>query len=182
MKEKLKNPFPLIHPSPIVILGTRNNHTINFTTIGDVAVAGLNPPLIMISLHDQHLATDMIRESGIFSINIPTTIMMKYVDYCGVISGKNTDKSTLLPYDLVGDIPILKDSPISMVVTVEHTHQIQHRVIMVCSVKETYVSKECKANGTLDLSNISGLVYGLDNKYYSLTKPIGTGYIEYKKV
>jgi flavin reductase (DIM6/NTAB) family NADH-FMN oxidoreductase RutF len=182
MKEKLKNPFPLIHPSPIVIVGTKNEGKINFTTIGDVAVAGLNPAIIMISLHEQHLATKIIRETTSFSINIPTVKMMKFVDYCGVISGKIIDKSSLLSYDLVEGIPILNDSPINMIVMVEHIHQIQHRVILICSVRETYVSKECNINGTLDLSSISGLVYGLDNKYYSLSKPIGTGYLEYKKV
>lgn len=182
MKEKLKIPYPLIHPTPIVIIGTKEENRINFSTIGDVAVAGLHPALVMVSLHEHHLTTEIIKKTHQFSINIPTSSMMKYVDYCGVISGKDKDKSPLFKTELVDNIPILTDSPINLIVKVEHTHQIQQRVIMICSVMQTLVSKACKLNGQFDLSNIDALVYGLDNRYYRLTDAIGIGYAEYKKV
>jgi len=68
--KQLIKPYPLIHPATIAIVGTMHNSKPNFTTIGDIAVAGLNPPLIMISLHQNHNATAFIEQTGMCSINI----------------------------------------------------------------------------------------------------------------
>jgi flavin reductase (DIM6/NTAB) family NADH-FMN oxidoreductase RutF len=35
-----------------------------------------------------------IRETGAFSISVPSTSMAEVTDYCGMVSGKKVDKST----------------------------------------------------------------------------------------
>ncbi|XMB72086.1 flavin reductase [Mycoplasmatota bacterium WC30] len=181
MKIKLDSPFPLIHPNPVVIIGTKYNDNVNFTTIGDVAVAGLKPALVMISLHENYLSTSYIKKTNKFSINIATKEILPFVDFCGVVSGKNRDKSLEVNYTLINDLPIIDDSPISLLVCVEHSYKYEQRVIMVCRVLETYVAEELIKMNKFDLSSINSVVYGLDNKYYTTNDIIGEGYFEYKK-
>jgi flavin reductase (DIM6/NTAB) family NADH-FMN oxidoreductase RutF len=182
MKNKMNSPYPLIHPNPCVLIGTIKNESINFTTIGDIAVAGLNPALIMISLHEHHLACEYIVSSKKFSINIPTDNMVSKVDYCGVYSGRKVDKSKLFDYTLKDGVPLINECPVSLIAKVEHSHQIMQRVVLICSIESTYVSDNLFNNKKLDFSKMGGLVYGLDNKFYSLGNIIGEGYESFKKV
>lgn len=180
-KITLKKPYPLIHPNPIVLIGVKHENHVNFTTIGDVAVAGLSPALIMISMNDKHYSTELIRKAKRFSINIPTRSMVQLVDYCGVFSGNQIDKQDVCDYELVDEIPIVKEAPIHLICTIVHRHQIKQRVIMVCEVEKTMVDESLLKEQGLDLSEFSGFVYGLDNQYYGIGESFATGYDAYKK-
>lgn len=175
MKKEIK-PTPLIHPTTICLIGTSRDHQANFTTIGDIAIAGLNPALIMVSLNEKHLATMNIEQSQTFSVNIPTIEMVEFVDYCGIYSGKEIDKSILEPYEWIDEIPILKRAPIVLILKVLHKHQIKQRVILVCEVEKTLIEEELIKNESLELSSIQTITYGLDNQYYATGDNIGTGY------
>ncbi len=43
-----------------------------------------------------HYTNKGIRENQVFSINIPSADLVEKVDYCGLVSGKNIDKSQVL--------------------------------------------------------------------------------------
>lgn len=175
MKKEIKN-IPLVHPTTICLIGTKRKDKINFTTIGDLAVAGINPSLVMISLSETHLATEHILESKLLSINIPCIDMVEFVDYCGIYSGRNKDKTVTEPYRIVDDVPLLDNAPISLIVKVNHTHQIQHRIIMICDVIKTFIDETLIIENKLDLSNLKTIIYGLDNNYYATGEQIGEGY------
>ena len=177
MKIKI-SPYPLIHPTTIAVIGTIYEGKSNFTTIGDVAVAGLYPPLVMISLHERHAATTSILETGKMSLNIPTKALMKKVDYCGMNSAKKGEKSFVFDHHIIDDLPIINASPISLILSVNQKVQIEKRIIFVCDVVETMVEEVHVKNKMFDFSNIAPLLYGLDNKYYSNTNVIGVGYQE----
>lgn len=175
MKKKIKS-FPLIHPTTIGIVGTSYNDSVNFTTIGDIAVAGLNPPLVMVSLNINHLATEYILTSNRLSLNMPTKDMLSFVDYCGIHSGRDVDKSTIEPFEVMSGLPILKRSPIALILQVVHTYQHKQRFICICEVEETHIDEELLENGKLSLSNLKMVLYGLDNHYYTSGEIIGEGY------
>ena len=175
MKIEIKK-IPLIHPTTISLIGTSRDGKANFTTIGDIAVAGLNPALMMVSLNEKHLATMNIEQSQRFSINTPSAEMVQYVDYCGIYSGREEDKSILEPFEWNDDIPILTHAPISLIVQVVHKHQIKQRVIFICEVVKTMIEENLIKNGALDLSSLKTITYGLDNQYYSTGEYLGTGY------
>ncbi len=175
MKKEINN-IPLVHPTTICLVGTKRDENINFTTIGDLAVAGINPALVMISLSETHLATEHILESGFLSINIPHIDMVEFVDYCGIYSGRKRDKTITEPYTIVDDVPLLDNAPISLIVKVNHSHQILHRIIMICDVLKTIVDETLITENKLDLSHLKTIIYGLDNNYYTTGDKIGEGY------
>lgn len=178
MKQTLNRPIPLLHPTLISLVGTMYKNSPNFTTIADIAVAGLNPPLIMISIHQNHACMEYINRAHTFSVNIPTIDLVKEVDFAGIYSGKSKDKSNLFDVDYIDQIPVIKSAPIQLIVKEKQRVQIEHRVILVCKVIKTYVDTSLIETGKLDLSNIKTVLYGLDNKYYSVGDITGTAYHE----
>lgn len=177
MKQTIK-PYPLIHPTTIVLIGTIYCDKANYTTIGDIAVAGLNPPLVMVSLHKNHEATKYIETHKRFSINSTSSSMMKEVDYCGIHSASSKDKSSLFKSSIIDELPIIDTSPINMIVDVVNSITVEQRVIYVCKVDKTFIDNDLIKNDSLILNKIKPLLYGLDNSYYSGINKIGTGYKE----
>lgn len=173
-------PLPLLHTVPIILIGVKRedseSNIANYTTIGDVAIAGLNPPLLTISVHENHYSTKCIKKYGVFSVNVPTIEMLEKVDFCGVNSGAKIDKSTLFQDRWSNQVPYIKDAPISLLCKVEESVQIEKRVIFIVRVTKTI------KDSTIELDAIKSIQYGLDNNYYSTGEVIGEGYKEFKKI
>jgi len=168
--------LPLLHTVPIVVIGTKRPDEAvpkaNYTTIGDVAVAGIRPPLIMVSLHERHLGREAIDASGRFSVNVPTQDFLARVDYCGIVSGREADKSEVFATIWHEDVPYAAEMPIALICRVLDRVQVEQRVVYVARVERTIAPDDMK------LESIRGIQYGLDNQYYGTGPTIGTGYQE----
>jgi len=86
---------PLVYPIPIVLIGANTNGRANFTEVGDCAIMGIDPALVAVSLSATHHTTSGIDASKAFSVNLPSTDLLSLADYCGIVSGKDVDKSHL---------------------------------------------------------------------------------------
>ena len=149
---------------------------------------GINPPLIYISSGQNHYTNQGILEQGTFSINFPTTQLLIKTDYCGVVSGKDVDKSKLfnLFYGDLKTAPMIRECPVNLECKVIKEFSIEHRQIFIGSVVESYVSQDfvdkCEENKKIvDMTKLDPIIYALDNHYYKIGKIIGTGYQESKK-
>ena len=100
---KVKLPNQPIGPFPAMIVGAMVSDKPTYTTVGAGGCACLEP-VLCVSLKDGHYITTGIRESGSFSVNIPSPSLVRELDYCGIVSGKDTDKSGLFTafYDAAG--------------------------------------------------------------------------------
>lgn len=59
---------------------------------------------------------DSFQEEKAFSINVPSTELVKEVDFCGIYSGKNKDKSGMFEV-FYGDLetaPLIRECPINL--------------------------------------------------------------------
>ena len=188
MKIKLGN-LPYIYPIPIVLVGANVDSQPNFTTIGDVGLMGINPPLVFISSHKQHHLNKGILENGCYSINFPSTDMLSLVDYCGQVSGRDVDKGAL--FDIFyGDLevaPLIQACAVNLECRVVREFCIQHRQIFVGEVVQTHVDENfvSEIDGSLTVASLGQLdpiLYALDNRYYRIGEAIGVGYQEAKKM
>jgi flavin reductase (DIM6/NTAB) family NADH-FMN oxidoreductase RutF len=175
----MKSILPLLHTVPIVVVGVkrpdRAEDIANYCTIGDVAIAGIRPPLVMISLHERHLTCSGIDAFGRFSINVPDRTMLPAVDYCGMVSGRDKDKSTAFPTTWSpSGVPYAESAPIVLICSVERRVQIETRVVFIARVEDVIAAAD------LELDRLHGIQYGLDNRYYGTGEPIGEGYHEGK--
>jgi len=176
---------PYIYPVPIVLAGAVVNGKPSFTTIGDVGLMGITPPLVYISSHINHYLNIGILEHGCWSINFPTTGMLSKVDYCGQVSGRDVDKGALFDafYGDLPHAPLIRECPVNLECRVVKEFAIQHRQVFVGQVVMTHVDQELvRLEGgetrIAGLEELDPILYALDNRYYRVGPPIGIGYQE----
>ncbi|BBO68723.1 hypothetical protein DSCA_26530 [Desulfosarcina alkanivorans] len=92
--KKNDNGAAFLYPMPMVIVGSVVEGKSNFMAVGWVSRVNFKPPLFAIALGPHH-TNKGIDENREFSINIPDVSLMEKTDYCGLVSGKQTDKSEL---------------------------------------------------------------------------------------
>ncbi len=186
MKVKF-GPVPLVYPIPIVLAGANVDGSPNYATLGDCGVTGINPALVYICSGYGHYTNQGILENGTYSINFPSTDMLAVTDYCGTVSGRDVDKSVLFE-TFYGDLltaPMIKECPVNLECRVVKEFSIKHRQIFVGEVVQAHVGGEFVVKkegrqGIEDMTQLDPIIYALDNRYYSIGKPIGVGYKESK--
>lgn len=149
--------------TPIVLIGT-NYEKVNFTTVGDIAIMGMNPPLLAVGLHKNHFATKAIFELKRFSVNIPSVDDLELVKLCSTTSGHQVDKSSYCDYDVINHMPIIHSAPIAMAVEVVDFIAYEQRCVFLAKIIQTFVEENLKH----DPLKINPILYGLNNKFYNL--------------
>ena len=185
MAKSTMGAVPLVYPIPIVLVGATVDGRPNFTEVGDCAVMGIQPALVTISLSATHHTTKGIDATGVFSVNFPSTEMLSLTDYCGMVSGRDVDKSALFS-TFPGEetqVPMIEECPVGLECRVVEVVQVEHRRLFIGRVLECYVSDEFiqDIDGKKKIANVCALdpiIYALDNRYYRIGEPIGTGYQE----
>lgn len=181
--------LPYIYPVPIVLAGSVQDGKATFTTIGDVGLMGINPPLVYISSHTRHYLNQGILANRCFSINFPRTDMLALVDYCGQVSGREVDKGALFEvfYGDLASAPLIAGCPVNLECELVKEITIQHRQIFIGQVAETHVDEDFVSHEDgrpvlADLGRLDPILYALDNRYYRVGEPIGIGYREAEKL
>lgn len=174
---------PYLAPIPIVLVGAVVDGRPNFATVGDCAVLGLHPALLVVSLHADHHTTRGVLARRAFSVNVPTESMVELVDAFGMVSGRDVDKSRLLastPGPHTG-APLATLCPISLECRVHTTVEVGRRRIFVAHVVEAHVEEAhlTAADGTTTvapLTTLRPILYALDGAYYGVGRRLGTSY------
>jgi len=189
MAKKKLGSIPLVYPIPIVLLGATVDGQPNFTEVGDCAVMGINPALVAVSLAATHHSTEGINAHGEFSVNFPNTAMLAKTDYCGMVSGRDTDKSRLFTVfgGELSHAPLIEECPVGLECHVLETVEIKHRRIFIaevvqCHIDEAFVQTAGDRPTVASVNRLDPIIYALDNRYYRIGEPIGTGYMEGKRL
>jgi flavin reductase (DIM6/NTAB) family NADH-FMN oxidoreductase RutF len=191
MAKRQLGPLPLIYPIPIALVGALVDGKPNFTEVGDVGIMGIRPPYVFVSLGEKSHSKRGIEQTGGYSLNFPSTALMAQADLCGTASGATMNKAALFTLftdpDNLAELPMIEECPVNLACKVVKHFTLEHRNIFVGLVAQTYVSEEClvERDGKqrlADLTVLDPLIYALDNRYYKIGQPIGTGYQEGKKI
>ncbi|MCK5287297.1 MAG: flavin reductase [Thermodesulfovibrionia bacterium] len=95
----------------VFIVTTKKGDKINGMTAVWVARSSFKPPLVSVSVGKTRYSHDLIKESGVFALNILSKKQIAQGKHFGFKSGRNTDKFKDIEYTTrkTGS-PILKDS------------------------------------------------------------------------
>ena len=121
---------------------------------------------------------DLIKQSGEFVINLTTAKMLKAADFCGVKSGKDTDKfaQTGLTAAVCEKVkaPMIEQSPVSLECRVTEIKSLGSHDMFLAEIVAVNVDDEfLDANGLFQLEK-SGLIAFCHGGYYALGGKIGT--------
>ncbi|UCF10274.1 MAG: flavin reductase family protein [Candidatus Bipolaricaulota bacterium] len=183
MKRQIEN-LALLYPIPIVLVGTWVEGRANFATVGDCAIMGLKPALVAVSLGAGCHTVRGLGEGDAFTINIPSTVLLAEVDACGIASGAHVDKSawfSVSPGPRTG-APCIEECPVNLECRVVERVSFAHRRIFVAEVLVAHVEASLLEDDAVPriaaMHAFDPIIYGLDNQYYRIGQPIGTGYAE----
>lgn len=176
MKRKIGNQNYL-YPTPMVLVGVNIDGKPNYTTVSFCAIANRIPAMMAISLNKSHYTSAGIREIGTFSINIPSVEMIEKVDYCGLVSGKNIDKSTLFRtfYGVLENTPMIDECPINMELKVIHSLELEgSNRLIIGQVIESYSEEKYLTHNLPDLKKINPILLSMyEFNYYNIGEIIG---------
>lgn len=179
MKKIKLGPQTLLFPMPAVLVGTTVDGKPNFMTAAWCAIAALKPPSIAVAINKMRYTLKGIREHGTFSINIPSSDMVKNVDFCGIYSGRDKDKTQLFTVfsGALETAPLIEECPVNLDCKVLHLLDLGSHILVVGEIKETFIAEGCLTDGKADAQKIDPLVFTTGtSKYYRLGEQIAPAF------
>ena len=108
----------LTAPLPPVLVTVGDMEKANVLTVAWTGILATIPPKTYISVRPSRHSHAMLSESGEFVINLPTTDMVRTVDYVGIFTGAKVDKIAATGLKLAESqhvkTPTLADCPIAL--------------------------------------------------------------------
>jgi len=180
--KKIKLENQPVGPFPAMIVGAMVNGKPTYTTVGAGGCACLEP-VLCVSLKDTHYITQGIVQTGYFSVNIPGAMLVKEMDFCGIVSGNSVDKSGLFTpfFEVADQAPMIEECPLNFVCKVCDSREIRGFTMFFGDIVAAYVNEDCVTDGQPDPIKIDPIIMMALN-YCSLDRVIGRPFSEGKKL
>ena len=168
----------LLAPIPPALISCGSLEKPNVMTAAWTGIIASDPALTYVSIRPSRYSHEIISQSQEFVINLPTYKMLEATDFCGVKSGRNTDKfkEMGLSAEKCSKIsaPQIAESPISIeckVIEVKNygTHDMFLAEIVAVNVDDEYIDEK----GALDIEKAGLLAYA-HGHYYTLGRKVGS--------
>ncbi len=180
-------PGTLLYPVPVVLVSCGDIEGVkNMITIAWAGTVASEPAMVSISVRPERYSYNLIKKSGEFVINLPNRRMVRWVDLCGVISGKDRDKfgeTGLTPAKSSHlKAPIIEEAPLSLECQVTSiiplgSHDLFLAKVLGVQVDQSLLDRNGRLN--LDKADLISYVHG---HYWTLKEAIGSfGYSVKKK-
>jgi len=178
--EKVKiDPNAFVYPMAVVLIGAMIKEKPNFMTVAWVSRVNYRPPMIAFSSGNTHYTNSGIKENKAFSVNIPGRSLIKETDHCGLVSGKNEDKSKLFEvfYGELKNAPMAKQCALSMECKLVDTVQLPSNTLFIGEIMAAYSESRYLTGGKPDIEKIRPFTLSMpDNKYWSIGENIGSAW------
>jgi flavin reductase (DIM6/NTAB) family NADH-FMN oxidoreductase RutF len=165
-----------VYPMPMVLVGTVVDDRANFMAVGWVSRVNFNPPMIAVALGKFHYTNAGIHKNETFSVNIPGIDLMEKVDYCGLVSGEKTDKSTIFDV-FYGDLPaapMIRQCPLSMECKLYNAIDLPSNTLFIGEIIETYTEGRYLTDGKPDIKKMNPFTLTMpDNNYWRVGENAG---------
>lgn len=178
-----KNVF--INPMPVLLIGVKSGKGANFMTVSWVSRVNTNPPMLAVAISKPHYTADLIREARTFSVNIPGADLVDKVDYCGLTSGKDVDKSTLFHtfYGTLKTAPMIAECPVCLECQLIDTLPLKTNYLFIGEIAGAFGEEKYLTDELPDPEKINPLMLTMpDSKYRTLGKPVASAWNEGKKL
>ena len=163
------------YPMPVSLVGAYVNGKPNFMAVAWFTMASYKPPRIAITLGKGHYTNPGIRENKTFSVCLPSEDMVEITDYCGIVSGKKTDKSEIfdLFYGELKTAPLIRDCPLCIECKLVEIVESGPNEIYIGEIIGTYTEDKFLTDGKLDFRKMKPLILSQpDTSYWRLGEQV----------
>jgi flavin reductase (DIM6/NTAB) family NADH-FMN oxidoreductase RutF len=174
---------PWIFPMPAVLIAAEHEGRRGLITVAWIGIVSGTPATVGMAVRKTRNTLELIEKSGEFTVNIPRVGMEAPVDFCGIVSGRDTDKFaaaglTAVPGSVVG-APLVAECPFNVECKVAGIQEMGEYRLVMGEIVETHADEDILSEDgkTIDVGALDPLVYipGA-REYRGLTAKIADAY------
>lgn len=152
-----------LYPNSVVLATSSHEGKDNIITLAWVTTACFDPPMVACAVRDTRYSHHLIMESGEFVINIPTESIVRETDFCGQVSGRDTDKFSSCNFTKVKaskvKAPLIEECPVNIECKVQNSVHLGSHDLIVGEVVAVHVDEELLENDKIVYTKSSPIVY-----------------------
>lgn len=166
-------------PVPVVLVSTVSPvGQPNLITLAWCGVVCSEPPMVGIALRPSRYSFELLQATPEFVVNIPGEDLVRAVDLCGMVSGREADKfqAARLSAEPASKVkpPLVKECPINLECQVRSTHELgTHYLFLGQIVAVHYEEAILSESGAPDLDKAKLYTYCL-GEYRGLGAKLGS--------
>ena len=160
-----------LYPLPTVLVGALVNGKPNYITIAHVGIMDLES--VSLGMNKRHYTNAGIKANKTFSINLPSTTMVKETDYCGLVSGKTQSKADVFKtfYGKLKTAPMIEECSVNMECELVKTVDFPNHDVFVGKIVATYCDETVLSDGEVDFEKVQPILFAMNGQsYYELGK------------
>ncbi|MDD7307503.1 MAG: flavin reductase family protein [Clostridia bacterium] len=167
----------MLNPVPAVMVSCGSRKP-NIITIAWTGIVNSNPPMTYISVRKERYSHNIIENTGEFVINLCSEELAFATDFCGVRSGRDTDKfkeMKLTPERAeIVRCPMIKESPVNIECRVREIIELGSHDMFIADILKVHVDEQyIDRSGRIRLDQASLVAYN-HGEYFGLKRqPIG---------
>ena len=163
---------------PVCLLGSNVNDKPTFCPIAWSTIIDDEPPRIGLVTAKKRYTKDGIVQTETFSVNIPDIKIAEPTDYCGIVSGYDTDKSKVFEtFSGETGAPMISDCPVTAECRLEKIIEFEGTDLIVGRIVNVYADDEILEQGKADALKMNPLMYfTCGSIYYSLGEKVGKAF------
>jgi flavin reductase (DIM6/NTAB) family NADH-FMN oxidoreductase RutF len=164
------------YPMPMSLVGTLVEGRPNFMAAAWVTRVNAAPALMAVAIGKSHATGIGIKQQGSFSVNFPGVDLIAATDYCGVVSGKKTDKSKVFEvfYGQLENAPLISACPFGLECRLADTVELPGSDLFIGEIVAAYIEDRYLTDGNPDVRKMKPFLLTMpDNFYWSLGEVVG---------
>jgi flavin reductase (DIM6/NTAB) family NADH-FMN oxidoreductase RutF len=166
-----------LYPMPTTLVGATVNAKPNFLTVAHVGILNhATPQYLSIGLGKRHYSNAGIHENRSFSICLPSEDLMVETDYCGIVTGRKTDKAALFDvfYGKLKTAPMIRQCPVNMELELHEVLDYKTHDVFIGKLVQTYAEDDVLTGGKIDIAKLRPLLFDMASaKYWRLGPAVG---------
>jgi flavin reductase (DIM6/NTAB) family NADH-FMN oxidoreductase RutF len=169
-------PNTFVYPNPVTLLGANVEGRANFMPLGWVSRVNADPPFLGVGVNKVHHTLRGILENKTFSVNFPRADMVEATDYCGLVSGKTTDKSKIFEifYGELETAPMITECSLSLECKLINRVDLQTNIFFIGEIMASYTEEKYLTDGKLDIRKMNPLLLTMpDNCFWRVGDYVG---------
>jgi flavin reductase (DIM6/NTAB) family NADH-FMN oxidoreductase RutF len=158
-----------LYPMPVTLVGATVNGKPNYLTVAHVGIMNhAQPAYITVGLGKMHYTNAGIKENKTFSVNIPSEDMVVETDYCGIVTGKNTDKATLFEafYGELKTAPMITECPVNLECKLYDIIDFPTHDVFIGEIMGTYCDENVLTDNAVDLLKVRPMLFDMGRRHY----------------
>ncbi len=172
----------LLYPLPAVLVGADVDGKPNFSTYAWCGIAGSKPPMLTVAFQRKRHTFKGVKQNGTYSVNIPSAELVRETDYCGLVSGRDTDKVAdckfSVFYGKLANAPLISECPVNIECSVVHVLDVGSHDLVVGRIEEVHATESCLTDGRPDAVKMDPFLWAMPpvNRYCRFGEPIGEAF------